>query len=115
MTNKTTEPSFQPAYLALLNTGELASRVEQAYTHLEDCDLCARYCHVNRYQTIKGAVCRTGEKAVVNSFGTHHGEEDPLRDLGPMDPKVAVVCLGITNFRVDLVVFVKDHPLAAWL
>ncbi len=34
---------------------------------------------MNRRETIKGAVCRTGERAVVNSFGPHHGEEDPLR------------------------------------
>ena len=34
---------------------------------------------MNRKQTTKGAVCRTGEHAVVNSFGAHHGEEDPLR------------------------------------
>jgi len=71
--------SFVPAYLKLLDTGELSLRVEQAYQHLENCDLCARYCYVNRRQTTKGAVCRTGEHAVVNSFGPHHGEEDPLR------------------------------------
>ena len=70
---------FEPAYLSLLRRGELSARVEQAYLHLEDCDLCARYCHMNRRETIKGAVCRTGERAVVNSFGPHHGEEDPLR------------------------------------
>jgi putative pyruvate formate lyase activating enzyme len=57
----------------------LHQRVRQAYQHLEDCDLCARYCHVNRRQTIKGAVCRTGERAVVDGFGPHHGEEPPLR------------------------------------
>jgi len=71
--------AFEPAYLSLLRKGELSSRVEQAWQHLEDCDLCARYCHMNRRETIKGAVCRTGERAVVNSFGPHHGEEDPLR------------------------------------
>lgn len=70
---------FEPAYLALLRQGQFESRVDNAYRHMEDCDLCARYCHVNRYQTIKGAVCRTGERAVVNSYGPHHGEEDPLR------------------------------------
>ncbi len=46
---------------------------------MSDCDLCARYCHVNRYQTIRGTVCRTGLRAVINSYGAHHGEEDPLR------------------------------------
>ncbi len=70
---------YQPAYLKLLESGELAPRKDQAAQHLSNCDLCARYCHVNRYQTTKGAVCRTGEKAVVYSFGPHHGEEKPLR------------------------------------
>jgi putative pyruvate formate lyase activating enzyme len=73
------EQSFQPAYLTLLHNGELHRRAEEAYEHLRDCDLCARYCHVNRYETTKGAVCRTGVRAVVHSFGAHHGEEDPLR------------------------------------
>ena len=73
--------TFVPAYLALLERGALRSRVQQAYQHLENCDLCARYCHVNRRETTKGAVCRTGERAVVNSYGPHHGEEDPLRGV----------------------------------
>jgi putative pyruvate formate lyase activating enzyme len=71
--------SFEPAYLPLLRRGQLDSRVRRAYRHLEDCDLCARYCHVDRTRTVDGAVCRTGELAVVNGFGPHHGEEDPLR------------------------------------
>ena len=54
-------------------------RVDAAYHHMQDCDLCARYCHVNRLKTTQGAVCRTGERAVVHSFGPHHGEENPLR------------------------------------
>ena len=70
---------MKPAYLSLAETGELARRVAVAWRHLEDCDLCARYCHVNRRETIKGAVCRTGERATVHSHGPHHGEEDPLR------------------------------------
>ncbi len=70
---------FRPAYLQLLESGELPHRVDAAYRHLEDCDLCARYCHVNRCQTTKGAVCHTGKLARLNSAGPHHGEEDPLR------------------------------------
>ena len=73
---------FQPAYLALLENGELEKRVELAFEHLKDCDLCARTCLVNRRESIQGAVCRTGERAVVHSFGPHHGEEDPLRGWG---------------------------------
>jgi len=70
---------FEPAYLSLHRSGELKARAQRAYEHLKDCDLCARYCHVNRRETIRGAVCRTGKRAVVHSFGAHHGEEDPLR------------------------------------
>jgi putative pyruvate formate lyase activating enzyme len=70
---------FTPAYLALLDPGKLDKRVTQAYHHLENCDLCARYCHVNRHESLKGAVCHTGIQAIVHSFGPHHGEEDPLR------------------------------------
>jgi putative pyruvate formate lyase activating enzyme len=69
----------KPAYLKLAESGELARRVARAWRRLEDCDLCARYCRVNRRETLKGAVCRTGERAVVHSYGPHHGEEDPLR------------------------------------
>ena len=70
---------MKPAYLKLLESGDLEGRVTEARRRLADCDLCARYCRVNRLQTIKGAVCRTGENAVVHSHGPHHGEEDPLR------------------------------------
>jgi putative pyruvate formate lyase activating enzyme len=73
------DDEFRPAYLTLLASDELDRRVARAWTHLEDCDLCGRYCHVNRLETIKGAVCRTGERAVIHSYGAHHGEEDPLR------------------------------------
>ncbi len=69
----------EPLYLALARSGELAERARLAHQRLEDCDLCARYCRVDRLETIRGAVCRTGERAVVGSYGPHHGEEDCLR------------------------------------
>ena len=71
--------TVRPAYLKLAESGELAARVSRAWQRLGDCDLCARYCRVDRLKTIEGAVCRTGERAVVHSHGPHHGEEDPLR------------------------------------
>lgn len=74
-----TKNSGAAAYLSLANSGVLVERVRQAYGRLEDCDLCARYCHVNRLQSIRGAVCRTGKLAIVHSYGPHHGEEAPLR------------------------------------
>ena len=66
------------AYLRLAS-GELAARAAIAHRHLADCDLCARYCGIDRRRGIEGAVCRTGERAVVASYGAHHGEEAPLR------------------------------------
>jgi putative pyruvate formate lyase activating enzyme len=70
---------FEAAYIGLIRSGELERRTRTATQHLEDCDLCARCCHINRYESTDGAICRTGYKAIVHSFGPHHGEEDPLR------------------------------------
>ena len=46
---------------------------------MRDCDLCARYCHVDRCEGLRGVVCKTGARAVMHSYGPHHGEENPLR------------------------------------
>jgi putative pyruvate formate lyase activating enzyme len=69
----------EPSYLKLAESGELANRAAAAWQRLENCDLCARYCRVDRRKTLKGVVCRTGARAMVHSYGPHHGEEDPLR------------------------------------
>jgi len=71
--------SFEPAYLDLHRRGELAERARRALDHLAVCDLCARYCRVDRRVGARGAVCRTGRRASVASYGPHHGEERPLR------------------------------------
>ena len=76
---RSVESGFEPAYLKLHRSGELAARARVADEHLEDCDLCARYCRVNRKQTLRGVVCRTGEPAIVSSWAPHYGEEDCLR------------------------------------
>jgi putative pyruvate formate lyase activating enzyme len=69
----------EPAYLELLRSGELERRAARAYERLADCDLCARDCRVNRFETLNGVVCRTGEHAVVHGASPHFGEEDCLR------------------------------------
>lgn len=79
MPTENVDSDFQASYLALFESGDLSQRVGLAYEYLQHCDLCARYCHVNRLKTIQGAVCRIGERAVVHSYGPHHGEEDVLR------------------------------------
>ncbi|HEY7729110.1 MAG TPA: radical SAM protein [Candidatus Eisenbacteria bacterium] len=71
--------SFRPAYRALHDSGELSLRAREARGRLACCDLCARYCRVNRLESLRGVVCRTGERAVVYGCGPHHGEENPLR------------------------------------
>ncbi len=71
--------TLEPAYRRLARAGLLAERAREAWLHLRDCDLCARYCHSDRIADVRGAVCRTGERALVYSAGPHHGEEDCLR------------------------------------
>ncbi len=79
MSRPATESSdFEPAYLRLLASGELDERARIASRHLESCDLCARYCRVNRKEGIRGAVCRTGERARVDGAFPHFGEESCL-------------------------------------
>lgn len=68
---------FEPAYLSLLRSGELAERVRLAYEHLSICDVCAWECPVDRWAGKMG-VCRTGVRARVSSYGPHFGEEAPL-------------------------------------
>ena len=75
------EKAFEPGYRRLARTGVLAERARDARLRLRNCDLCARYCHVDRTENIRSAVCRTGERAVVYSAGPHHGEEDCLRGV----------------------------------
>ena len=71
-------PNVEPAYMTLFRSGELAERATRAAAHLASCDLCARHCRVDRFLGVKGAVCRTGVRAMVHSFGPHYGEERSL-------------------------------------
>ena len=72
---------FEPAYLALLRSGELEDRVQAAYRRLQECDICPRRCGVDRRRDELGA-CRTGEHALVSSVGPHFGEEAALVGYG---------------------------------
>jgi putative pyruvate formate lyase activating enzyme len=69
---------FEPAYLRLLESGKAQQRIDEAYAHLQACDVCPLRCGVNRLEGELG-VCKTGVKAQVSSFGAHLGEEQPLR------------------------------------
>jgi len=71
-------PAFRPAYLSLLENGELQARVSRAYQMLESCELCPWTCRANRLAG-KTGICHTTDRARVASYGPHLGEEDPLR------------------------------------
>ncbi len=70
-------PSIEPGYIRLHESGELARRVEASGKILADCTLCPWHCHVNRPAGEKG-VCRVGALPMVSSYGPHFGEERPL-------------------------------------
>lgn len=66
--------SVVPAYRGL---GEqLGRRVERARQALAECRLCGHACGVDRHREL--GRCRTGTRAVVASYGPHHGEEAVL-------------------------------------
>lgn len=69
--------AFEPDYIRLHKSGELAKRIEATRKILADCTLCPWHCHVNRLEGEKG-VCRVGELPMVSSYGPHFGEERPL-------------------------------------
>ncbi|MDX9829435.1 MAG: radical SAM protein [Anaerolineae bacterium] len=73
---------FEPAYVALLRSGELKRRAAKAYGRLEACDICARECGANRRLGAEKAGCHTGDRALVSSYGPHFGEEEPLVGRG---------------------------------
>jgi putative pyruvate formate lyase activating enzyme len=72
-------PDWEPPYLTLYRTGELADRAKLA-THLlrEPCRVCPRLCKVDRLEDEAG-LCGIGRHAVVASHFPHFGEEDCLR------------------------------------
>jgi putative pyruvate formate lyase activating enzyme len=70
--------SFEPAYVRLWRSGELARRAELGLQKLADCVLCPRNCHVNRFED-KTKACKTGRYAIVSSYFAHFGEERCLR------------------------------------
>lgn len=73
--------SQQPRYMEMADRGLLVERVREAYLHLSHCDLCCRRCGADRRRGQLGA-CRTGELAMVSSYGPHFGEESPLVGSG---------------------------------
>jgi putative pyruvate formate lyase activating enzyme len=69
---------FNPGYLNLYHTGELARRAAEAVASLESCQTCPRRCKANRLIGRVGT-CKTKRFAIVSSYFPHMGEENCLR------------------------------------
>jgi putative pyruvate formate lyase activating enzyme len=69
--------TWEPAYLSLQSSGELARREAALKRIYRSCRLCPRQCGINRTQGDKG-VCRGSDRARVYSHHPHFGEEAPL-------------------------------------
>ncbi len=64
-------------YLALFQSGELLTRVREAYRRLAACDLCPHDCGVDRIRGERG-ICGAGLKPKIASANVHRGEEPPI-------------------------------------
>ena len=83
-----------PSYLALLESGALAERVEVLMNSLASCNICPRDCGNNRLENELSA-CYSGLLPIVSSYTPHFGEEPALvggRGAGN-------VFLGLCNLR----------------
>ena len=69
---------FEPAYLKLHRTGELAERAETLWALMENCELCPRNCGVNRLEGEEGFCHAPGRELIVSAFHPHFGEERSL-------------------------------------
>ncbi len=69
--------AWEPGYVKLARSGELAARAEQLWGMLASCRLCPRRCGVNRLDGYMG-VCRSSARLKVHGAAPHFGEEPPL-------------------------------------
>lgn len=65
-----------PSYLNL-SKKEFKKRIESLFKILENCEICPRKCHVNRFKKREG-FCKLGFLGQVFSFHPHFGEESVL-------------------------------------
>ena len=72
---------YEPPYLELASSGELARRAQKLRGMMSDCTLCAHGCEVDRTGGEIG-VCKAGAETVISSAFPHYGEEPPLVGWG---------------------------------
>ncbi len=71
------EEFFEPGYIALYSSGELARRAEALEARLASCDICPRECGIDRLAG-KTGFCHSAYLPIVSSVCAHHGEEPVL-------------------------------------
>lgn len=69
--------TWEPGYLALNRSGDLARRIEETRALLSPCRLCPRECGVDRLSGEEG-FCRSGAQPKVASWTLHPWEEPPI-------------------------------------
>lgn len=75
------DPAFEPAYLKLHRSGELARRGQELWRVMERCQLCPRQCGASRLDGEAG-FCGASSRLLVAAFHPHFGEERPLVGTG---------------------------------
>jgi putative pyruvate formate lyase activating enzyme len=85
---------YEPSYVKLLESGELAARVEALMEMLRVCRICPRDCDVNRLSN-EVAACYSGLLPIVSTYTPHFGEEPAL--VGKHG--AGNVFLGLCNLR----------------
>ena len=85
---------WEPSYVKLLHSGELAARSAQLMQELASCKICPRDCGNNRLDNVPAA-CYSGLLPIVSSYTPHFGEEPLLVGTGG----AGNVFLGLCNLR----------------
>jgi putative pyruvate formate lyase activating enzyme len=94
----------EPSYVRLLETGELARRVDALMEMLRCCRICPRDCDVNRLEN-EVAACYSGLLPIVSTYTPHFGEEPAL--VGTHG--AGNVFMGLCNLRC---VYCQNHQIS---
>ncbi|MDY6971968.1 MAG: radical SAM protein [Thermodesulfobacteriota bacterium] len=74
---KKTGPDFEPAYLKLHRSGELARIREELWSIMRSCELCPRMCGAGRLDGDEG-FCQASAQLEISAYHPHFGEERSL-------------------------------------
>jgi hypothetical protein len=72
---------FEPPYVGLHRSGELARRGKKLWKIMQSCELCPRQCGADRLSGDRG-FCQASSVLEIAAFHPHHGEERPLVGRG---------------------------------